>query len=812
MRPKLSRSAIQGSFADFLNWGALVGPGVVVCKDGSFLAGWQVQGLDTESLDPEILDALLARIARGIASFGDKDAFWMRLDRRQFTGMEDDLIGHLPLAVRLLERESRGRLLDGALYTNALHLCLQHLPDDKSQPIASQVAEFERLARSVEVRMGNALKLTRLGAETVLRAAEPDVLTDGLVNHLASALSGEVRRTRVPEITEHMFLDTLLAVDFEQASLNSFPRINGRPRAVLSIEGLPAEYPPEALAQLEMLNMEYAWVSRFVPQSRAKTRAIVGELRKQWRQSAASISSQAAYGAGGDRDVHADAMAADITGVITEIGGGGMIYGGFASTLMIFGAWNETSDDLMEAVELVRAALQDVAFCVREERHAAAEAFLGTLPGHRHRRPRDVFISSRNFADLMPLRTLWKGEDYCPSPLFPKKSPTLMLGRSSSGELFRFNIHHGEVGHTMVFGPTSGGKSVLLGAMVGHFLKYPGAQVMFFDKRRSVQHATYAFGGSFTSFGGTDGVGVAPMAHTQELGRDWAINWLTEMMRLGNVEISTTVLDEIANAVDNMFENTAFSMRAVYEFVSLPQMRSVLAGHLRQASAQVSVLDAAHEDLDWRALTVFETHELFEMNPATAVLALDYIFAAVQKRFDGRPTLLVIDEAWAFLGHKIFVERIRSWLKEARKANVSVILATQSLADVVGSPITPVLLESCFTKIFLPNAGAKTEAASEQYKALGLTTAQIDLVASLIPKQDYYVVKPDCARVVDFDFGEVSLSLIGRTSVSESRAAAEAYKRDPQYWTADLASIIDKAYAAEPGEITPTNTGDKYDP
>ena len=799
---------IQGSFADFLNWGALVGPGVVVCKDGSFLAGWQVRGLDTESLDPEILDALLARIARGIASFGERDAFWMRLDRRQFNGSHDDLTGQLPLAVRLLERESRGRLLDGALYTNTLHLCLQHLPEDKSLGVAKQVAAFEQLAHGLEIRLGRALKLTRLSAETVQRAAGPDLRTDGLVNHLASALSGEVRRARMPERTEHMFLDALLAVDFEQASLNSFPRINGRPCAVLSIEGLPAEYPPEALAQLEMLNMEYAWVSRFVPQSRAKTKAIVTDMRKQWRQSAASISSQAAYGGGGDRDVHADAMAAEIDTVIADIGTG-MNYGAFASTLTVFGAWNETADDLMQAVELVRATLQDVGFAVREERHAAAEAFLGALPGHRHRRPRDVFISGRNFADLMPIRTLWKGEDYCPSPLYPKKSPTLMLGRASSGELFRFNIHHGEVGHTMVFGPTSGGKSVFLGAVVGHFLKYSGAQVVFFDKRRSVQHATYAFGGSFTSFGGADGVGVAPMAQTPVLGRSWAINWLSEMMRLGTLEMTTSILDEITNAVDNMFKNKAFSLRAVYEFVSLPQMRTVLEGHLRQPSSQVSILDAEHEDLDWQALTVFETHELFEMDEATAILALDYIFAAVEKRFDGRPTLLLIDEAWAFLGHKIFVERIRSWLKEARKANVSVILATQSLADVVGSPITPVLLESCFTKIFLPNAGAKTEAASEQYKALGLTAAQIDLVASLVPKQDYYVVKPDGARVVDFDFGPVALSLIGRTSVSESRAAAEAYQRDPQYWTADLAALIDKAYPSEHDQTPATIAGEK---
>ena len=64
---------------------------------------------------------------------------------------------------------------------------------------------------------------------------------------------------------------------------------------------------------------------------------------------------------------------------------------------------------------------------------------------------------------------------------------------------------------------------------------------------------------------------------------------------------------------------------------------------------------------------------------------LTYLFHRLEERFDGRPTLLVLDEAWVFLDHPLFAARIREWLKVLRKKNVAVVFATQSLADIADS-------------------------------------------------------------------------------------------------------------------------------
>ena len=198
------------------------------------------------------------------------------------------------------------------------------------------------------------------------------------------------------------------------------------------------------------------------------------------------------------------------------------------------------------------------------------------------------------------------------------------------------------------------------------------------------------------------------------------------------------------------------------------------------------IFDARDDAIQLSNWTVFETEDLFSAGPGIAVLALDYLFRMVEHALDGRPTLIILDEAWAFLGHDLFASRIRSWLKELRKANASVVLATQSVADATSSEITPALVENCPTKIYLPNPAARTRASRDQYGSLGATEEMIEIIAAMQPKQHYYVVKPEGRRVVDFLLGPAALGLLGSTSIADASAAEAAVTRNPDFWKDDL--------------------------
>src|SRR3546814_5130952 len=103
------------------------------------------------------------------------------------------------------------------------------------------------------------------------------------------------------------------------------------------------------------------------------------------------------------------------------------------------------------------------------------------------------------------------------------------------------------------------------------------------------------------------------------------------------------------------------------------------------------------------------------MASRAAVLAvLGYLFARFDERFDGAPTLLILDEAWLFLDDPVFAARIRQWLKTLRKKNVSVNFSTQSLADIKDSSIAPALIESCASRVFL----ARPQATEPQIRTI----------------------------------------------------------------------------------------------
>lgn len=181
------------------------------------------------------------------------------------------------------------------------------------------------------------------------------------------------------------------------------------------------------------------------------------------------------------------------------------------------------------------------------------------------------------------------------------------------------------------------------------------------------------------------------------------------------------------------------------------------------------LLDADHDRLGEASVQGFEMEEL--MHGRTAVLpVLSYLFRRLEERFDGAPTLLVLDEAWVFLDDPAFAGRIREWLKTLRKRNVAVIFATQSLADVQRSTIAPAIIESCASRIFLPNPQATEPQLRAIYSSFGLNDRQIHIVATAQPKRDYYYQSRLGNRLFDLGLGPLALAFAASGTPADQRA------------------------------------------
>ena len=149
-------------------------------------------------------------------------------------------------------------------------------------------------------------------------------------------------------------------------------------------------------------------------------------------------------------------------------------------------------------------------------------------------------------------------------------------------------------------------------------------------------------------------------------------------------------------------------------------------------------LDADSDVLLEGDFVTFELETLMGMGPKVTIPVLTYLFHRIEQRLDGRPTLIVIDEAWVVLANSTFGAKLEEWLRTLRKKNAAVVLATQSLSEIANSPYRDVILESCPTKLYLPNAEAKNPQTRELYHKFGLSDRQIDIIAEATPKRDYY--------------------------------------------------------------------------
>jgi len=152
---------------------------------------------------------------------------------------------------------------------------------------------------------------------------------------------------------------------------------------------------------------------------------------------------------------------------------------------------------------------------------------------------------------------------------------------------------------------------------------------------------------------------------------------------------------------------------------------------------------------------------------------LAYLFHRIAARLDGAPTLVIIDEGWLALDDPAFGAQLREWLKTLRKKNASVVFATQSLADIETSAIAASIIESCPTRIFLPNDRAGEPQIAAAYQRFGLNARQIEILARAIPKRDYYCQSRQGNRLFELGLGDVALAFCAASSKADHLAMGE---------------------------------------
>jgi type IV secretion system protein VirB4 len=508
-----------------------------------------------------------------------------------------------------------------------------------------------------------------------------------------------------------------------------------------------------------------------------------------------------------DTDAHNKALDADVA--LQELGSDQIGQTFVTATITVWDVNPATADEKLRLVEKV---IQGRDFTCMVETVNAVEAWLGSLPGHVYANVRQPPISTLNLAHMIPLSAVWAGE----ARDHHFKAPPLFRAKTEGSTPFRFSLHVGDVGHTLVVGPTGAGKSVLLALMALQFRRYPESRIFAFDFGCSVRAATIAMGGDWHDIGGVlsgetaEFVELQPLAAIDEPSeRAWAAEWITAILGRERVEVTPETKDHLWSALTSLAsapiqERTLTGLCVLLQSNALKQALQpyCLGGPYGR------LLDAEFERLGDASVQVFETDGLIGTAVAPAVLS--YLFHRIEARLDGRPTLLIIDEGWLALDDEGFSGQLREWLKTLRKKNASVIFATQSLADIDGSAIAPAIIESCPTRILLPNDRAIEPQITAIYRRFGLNDRQIEILARATPKRDYYCQSRRGNRLFELGLGEVALAFTAASSKPDQalieQVLAEHGREDfvrgwlrarDMSWATDLIPHLDELEASK---------------
>ncbi|GAC1341890.1 MAG: VirB4 family type IV secretion system protein [Bradyrhizobium sp.] len=716
-----AREREPDTYVPFLGHAA---PGVMLLDNGDQLAMLHIGGIAWETADLDAVNARHARLnvtLRNIAS--DRLVLSSHIVRTiPADGAEYPAATCRSRFAAALDDGYRAALLRRGLFRNDLYLSVLLRP---SQAAGSRMAGWLHRRRRGDTARSSAPQDTdRLEAVVAtlqadlqdyeprrlgLRANRAGVLFSEIGETLRLILTG--RREPVPLLTGH--LGSAIYSDRVICGREAI-EIRGPGRSTFAAGFGLREYPATTMPGMfdTLLGAPYRFV---LSQS-------FGFLGKQAAQSIMT-RKQNQMTTAGDKATSQTAALSDAADLLHS---NAFVMGDHHLTLLVMA---DSLDDLAEIAPQARRDLAESGAAVTREDWGLEAVYWGQLPGNLHLRSRPGAISSRNFAAMAAMHNY---------PLGPARGhwgEPLTVFRTTGGTPFRFHLHAStglvtDLGNIFVAGPAGSGKTTLVLFLLAMAEKQD-ATVVFFDKDRGGEILARALGGTYLVLPSGSPTGLAPLRALDGSPRN--IEFLKHLVTSLVTQDGKPLTPDLDRRLDQGLRQM---MTLPPEHRSLGELRAFLGQS--DADGIGARLDrwCKGGSLGWvldNDEDTVSTDARFVGFDMTAVLddkttrgpVMAYLFHRVEAMVDGRRLIVAIDEFWKALADPGFRDVVNDKLKTVRKQNGAVILATQSPADALRSPIAHSIIEQCPTQILLPNDRADE---ADYIDGLKLTPAEFQAV------------------------------------------------------------------------------------
>jgi type IV secretion system protein TrbE len=768
---------------------------IFLTKSGDLGVILEVRGVDYECLDSAALDGLTRRLESALKLFGDDYRLYQYLFKRNNPSIPHRLYGNVVVDAAIQNRiahlESKSEklfalsiyyvvLFEGSCSARSLGSVLLGIPKRPAQALRELQAWFSTQKQVVlldrELVRAQSTLLQKVGS-FLLQVA--DFLTVRLLDkHQAFRVLTQILNF-APHKLEHARLkhDTFLDYYVSASHLEchrAYLRVDDYFVRVLTLKEPSAQSFPLIFKRLLEVQANFYVVTEWKKQDPGATRRAIQAKRRHFHNTKRSFFSQVNLNDAAPQDALLDdwkeSQVRELGEGIKEIELHRNYFGEFSLTVVLYdldlGKVDRAAAEFYKVFSVHGAELYD-------ERYNLLNAFLAAVPGNHAFNLRTLYVLNTNYADFSFLFTLHSGE---PSNAHLRQEYLAVLETCHNTPYF-LNLHYHDVAHSMILGRTGSGKSFLLNFLITNLQKY-SPHTFIFDLGGSFESLTQLFAGSYVSVGAeVVGFSINPfsLAPTKE-----NLDFLTLFVKVlmqgpAAFELDPATEREIYTQIENLYavDPTLRTLGVLAN--TLPRSLSERLAKWTLGGQFGFLFDNVDDTLSFSRFQCFDFQsmsqypELLEpllfyiLHRANAVIR-DLTIAPVFKAF-------FIDEAWVFLKNPSIQRYVVEALKTWRKHNAAMILSTQSLDDLRRSDLLDVILESCATKIFLANPDMDRELYRRQFH---LNENEIELIAGLLPKQQFLIKTPELAKVANLCVDRKSYWLYTNDPY-DNRKRAEAF-------------------------------------
>ena len=780
--------AAAGSLAEELPyWGWLPDGRTCLTRTGELVTAGRLASAVVDGRSAGEIDRVLGRWQRLLSGLGPDTRLYFHLLRRPLPPPPGDDAGS---GITALSREKRRAFLSGRVQRLDAYVVWSHDPhlrsaaDGAAPGGASRLrAWWRRRSATAPVYLGTEIEAAGAGFRAlvdagcalvaehtpieILPAAGASRLLSELVNRPGTAWEGATGSG----------LNWRLALSELEAE-RSHLRIGGEPVILYSLLSPPGRAHADLLRELYRLDAVMTVSLEWRPWAAgAARRRIRGAQRHYFsRRYSMMAHVQETEGTAAAMVDSAAATESDRLGeALVELEADGIGYGEASLTLALHGELARI--ERLEG-DLRRLFAAHDAKVIREG-YGQLPVWFSRLPAQpRGRQVRRVFVSAGVAACLAPLFGPPRG-----------RAESRHLGRESLAVFetpgrtaYHYDLFAGDVGHTLMLGATGSGKSFTLNFLLVEAMRYD-PRVLILDLGGSYRWLTRFLGGRYLELSPGE---AEPALRLQPFALpagarsvQFLTGWVLRLLRLGGWEASGGDTSEVRARIEDLYALeperrtlgvlTGSLPRAMWPAMSRWTEGGAWGAYFDNPAGGVPDLEFA----DWQVIDLAGAVE----HPDLCDAALSYLLERMRLEVEdpdetARLKLMVVDEAWRYLQDPAVLGYLAEAAKTWRKKNAALVLATQSAADLTGTPGAAALLESIPTKLFLANP----ELPDEVGALFRLGGPELERIRGLVPKRELYLRRREGAAVLRLEVDPESYWLY-TSSATDAEKRARAVER-----------------------------------